>query len=296
MLCAMLAIISSASFLSVGAQAATTASKKEVIAKKEAYAPAQKQVMEYDVYAGGFHVVSADLTVDAHKKSNYFLRLAAYTHGILAKLAPWHGVFETTGRYDSKKENPHPDIHLSDTTWRDEKERVEFVYNKDGSFKEHRIFNEKEKGKQPPKPELSKGTTDVLTSTLKIMASLAKDGSCDGSDKIFDGARSYNLVFKQQAQDVLKPSGYNVYAGPAVRCTVEVKPIAGKWHEKPRGWMSIQEQGRERGTMPTVWFARMAEGEPAVPVKIQVKTQYGALMMHLTSYKGAGKAIKISQQ
>lgn len=59
--------------------------------------------------------------------------------------------------------------------------------------------------------------------------------------------------------------------------------------------MSIQEQGRERSTMPTIWFAKMAEGEPAVPVKIRVKTEYGALIMHLTHYKGAGKTLDLPQ-
>lgn len=259
-------------------------------------ADAKKQDMKYDVFAGGFHVVSADLTIDVEKNTNYLLRLGAYTHGILAKLAPWNGIFETKGQYNAKKENPHPDIHSSNTTFRDEKEVIEFLYNKNGTFKEYRVFNEKEKGAQPPKPELSDNTTDVLTSTLKVMTKISQKEKCEGSDKIFDGSRSYNLVFKQQSEEILKPSDLNVYAGPAVKCTVEVKPIAGKWHEKPRGWMSIQEQGRERGTMPTIWFAQMSPNAPAIPVKIQVKTEYGALMMHLTSYKAGAKAIKLSEK
>jgi hypothetical protein len=256
---------------------------------------AKNQEMKYDVFAGGFHVVSADLTVDLAKKNSYLLRLGAYTHGMLAKLAPWKGVFETKGWYDVKKSTGQPQIHTSNTTWRDEKEVVEFIYNKDGSFKEHRIFNEKENGKQEPKPELSKDTTDVLTSTLAVMNKVAQGGKCEGTDKIFDGSRSYDLIFKHQKEETLKASALNVYSGPATECTIEVKPIAGKWHEKPRGWMSIQEQGRERGTMPTIWFAKMAEGEPAVPVKIRVKTEYGALIMHLTHYKGAGKTLDLPQ-
>lgn len=251
----------------------------------------ENQYMEYDVYAGGFHVVSADLKVDLAKKTNYHLRLGAYTHGVLAKLAPWNGVFETTGWYDPKSDSAQPEKHSSNTKWRNETEIVEFLYNKNGTFREHRIFNEEKKGAQPPQPELSTETTDVLSATLAVMNNIAKGGSCDGTDKIFDGSRSYNLVFREQAKDVLKPSDLNVYAGPAVKCTVEVKPLKGRWHEKPRGWMSIQEQGREKGTMPTIWFAQMAPGEPAVPVKIQVKTDYGALMMHLTRYKGAGKSL-----
>lgn len=253
----------------------------------------KNQQMKYDVYAGGFHVVSADLTVDLAKKDSYLLKLGAYTHGMLAKLAPWSGVFETKGWYDSKKSFPRPQIHSSNTKWRDETEIVEFVYNKDGSFKEHRIFNEKEKGKQDPKPELSDNTTDVLSATLQVMNKIAAGGQCEGSDKIFDGSRSYDLVYRHQKQETLKGNALNVYSGPATECTIEVKPIAGKWHEKPRGWMSIQEQGRERGTMPTIWFAQMAAGEPAVPVKIRVKTEYGALIMHLTHYKGAGKTLDL---
>lgn len=255
-----------------------------------------RQVMNYDVYAGGFHVVSADLTVDLTKKNAYGLRLGAYTHGLLGKLAPWKGVFETNGNYKTKIETAKPFMHSSNTMWRDEKEIVEFVYNKDGSFKEHRIFNDKEKGKQPPLPDLSSESTDVLSSTFLVMDKISKDGKCEGKDKIFDGARSYHLVFNQVGEEILKASKMNVYEGPAIKCTVEVRPIAGKWHEKPRGWMSIQEQGRERGTMPTVWMAKMKDGQPAVPVKILVKTQYGALFMHLTNYQAGDKKLVLANK
>lgn len=270
-------------------------------AEAHAAAPAVKvkatdQSMDYDVYAGGFHVVSAGLDVHLAKQNKYLLRLAANTHGMLGKLAPWKGVFQTDGWYDAKKSFPQPQIHFSDTTFRDENELTQFFYNKDGSFKEYRIKNEEEDGPKPPEAGLADDSTDVLSSTLKVMNALAAGGKCEGGDKIFDGARSYNLVFHEQKKVQLEATKYNVYAGPATECTVEVKPIAGKWHAKPRGWMSIQEQGRERGTMPTVWFAQMADGEPAVPIKIRVKTEYGTLFMHLTGYSGAGKTLKLVQQ
>lgn len=49
--------------------------------------------------------------------------------------------------------------------------------------------------------------------------------------------------------------------------------------------MSIQEQSRENGSLPTVWMAKMTEDAPAVPVKIRVKTDYGTLFMHLVRYE-----------
>lgn len=254
------------------------------------------QKMSYDVYAGGFHVVSAALDVDLSKKTNYWLSLGAKTHGMLGKLAPWKGVFSTKGWYDVKNALPQPELHQSDTTWRDEQEITQFFYNKNGSFKEYRIKNEDENGPKPPEPGLADESTDVLSSTLKVMNKVAEGGKCEGTDKIFDGSRSYNLVFHEKQRVELKANEYNVYAGPATECSVEVKPLKGKWHSKPRGWMSIQEQGRERGTMPTIWLAQMAPGEPAVPVKIRVKTEYGTLFMHLTGYKGAGKSLKLLPQ
>ena len=251
--------------------------------------------MRYDVYAGGFQVVSADLTIDLSKKTTYMLRLGANTHGLLGKLAPWKGVFETQGWYDAKKNIGNPRIHYSDTTFRDENELTQFFYNRNGTFKEYRLFNEDKKGAQPPKPELSDNTTDVLTSTLAVMNNVAQTGKCEGESRIFDGSRSYNLIFRHLQDIVLKGGDYNVYDGPAVECTVEVAPIAGRWHEKPRGWMSIQEQGREKGTMPTVWFARLGEGQTFVPVKIRVKTDSGTLFMHMTQYDGPGKSLKLKR-
>src|SRR5690606_16221834 len=159
-----------------------------------------------------------------------------------------------------------------------------------------RVTNEKEKGPQPREAELTQGTTDVLSATLKVMNNIAQGGECKGSDEIFDGKRRYEIIYGNSKEVVLDKTDYNVYSGPAKECTVEVETIAGKWHEQPRGWMSIQEQRRERGKMPTIWFAQMAEGEPAVPVKIRVKTDYGTLFMHLTGYNGAGTALKLAQQ
>src|SRR5690606_14417519 len=86
-------------------------------------------------------------------------------------------------------------------------------------------------------------------------------------------------------------SDYNLYSGPAKRCTIEVQPAGGKWHDKPRGWFSIQEQGRNKGTMPTIWVASITPDMPAVPVKVMVKTDYGTLFLHLVGYEGGGKAM-----
>jgi Protein of unknown function (DUF3108) len=108
---------------------------------------------------------------------------------------------------------------------------------------------------------------------------------CAGKSAVFDGRRRFDLIFRHVQNVDLSKNNYNVYEGKAAECTVEVKPTGGDWHVKPRGWMSIQEQGRERGTMPTLWMAQISDKGAAVPVKIRVKTEHGTLFMHLVGYE-----------
>lgn len=255
---------------------------------------AKQQKMQYDVYAGGIHALQANLNIDLSNQDKYDLELVAKTYGLLGKLAPWEGVFATHGW--SSEAAYKPKLHTATTTWRKEAEVKKYHYNKDGSFKEFSIKDDKKDG-SPKKvdDELTQGTSDVLTATLNTMQAVSQGQECSGKTDIFDGKRRYTLVFKQQKEVTLEASRWNVYAGPAVECTVEVVPVAGKWYEKPRGWMSIQEQGRERGKIPTVWLAQISEGQPAVPVKVRVKTSYGTLFMHMTSYQNAQKKLTLKE-
>lgn len=249
--------------------------------------------MTYDVYAGGIDAVEAELDVVYESKERYHMSLAAQTRGFLRKLAPWSGIFETKGW---RKENGSdmPELHRSSAVWRDEEEVKEYSYGKDGSFKGLRVTEEGKDKSEKIDDELTKGTTDALTATLEVMKHIAAGGGCEGSSEVFDGDRRFELVFVHEAEEMLEPTKYNVYRGPAVRCTVEVKPISGKWHTKPRGWLSIQEQGRERGMLPTVWMAKIDDKGPAVPVKVRVKTDYGTLFAHLTGYKNGAREFKLA--
>lgn len=248
---------------------------------------AEKQVMNYDVYAGGFHVVLAELTVDTSKKGRYELMLESATRGFLDRIVGWKGIFATSGWRDEKTGKAMPEKHYSESWSRGDFERKTYLYGRDGQFKSYSIKDDKDDGTKPRpvEKELTHQTTDALTATLSVMQKVAAGGKCEGSEEIFDGSRRYRLMFRDQGMVDLAASRYNVYSGPAVECTAEVEQVAGKWREKPRGWMSIQEQGRAKGTMPTVWFARIKEGQPAVPVRIRVRTDYGVLFMHLTQYR-----------
>jgi len=246
-----------------------------------------RQQLVYEVYAGGIHAVQAKLDIDLSKKNKYALILDAKTRGFLGSLIPWEGTFESHG-WVLKDGQYQPQKHQSTATWRGEQDIKEYLYNKNGSFKSLRITDEHSDAElRKVEDEVTNGTVDALTATLQMLKTYNQTGQCTGESEVFDGKRRFKQIFKHENAVTLTESKYNIYGGEAAQCTVEVVPVNGEWHKKPRGWMSIQEQGREKGTMPTVWIAQIAKNGPAVPVKIRVKTAYGTLFMHLAEYKSA---------
>ena len=263
----------------------------------QAAAPA---VLTYDVYAGGIHGMNAKLSIE-EDASRYDVKLETITIGFLKKLAPWSGVFASTG-WVMPGTDRQPETHTSSATWKKEANQKDYKFAKNGEFISYKV-TEAGTDKTPEKldPELTPtGISDVLSTTLEVMARLRAGENCAQTETIFDGDRNFQMIFAQTGTEVLPKSDYNIYQGPAVVCTIEVKPGKGKWHKKPRGWLSLQEQGRKAGTMPTIWFAKLsvAEGAPYVPVKVRVKTDYGTLFMHLTSYQapdGTKQAVVIKK-
>ena len=230
------------------------------------------------------------LDIDLTKKDKYSITMGAQTRGFLGKMAPWSGIFESHGWAENASFAPQK--HQSTATWRGEEDIKEYLYNKDGTFKSLRITDEHSKAeKRDVEAEITDGTIDVLTATLRVLDAYNETGKCEGSAEVFDGKRRFKQTFQHEKTVMLTSSKYNIYDGEAAECTVEVTPISGDWGNKPRGWLSIQEQGRDRGTMPTVWIGRVSEDGPAVPIKIRVKTAYGTLFMHLAEYKSADTAL-----
>lgn len=252
--------------------------------------------MQYSVYAGGIHALDAKLDIDTTQKERFSIELFAKTYGLLGKLAPWFGTFETHGWFDKSTGRALPELHQSSTTWKKELEVKTYKYNKDGTFKEYSIKDDKNDGSpRAVDKKLTDQSTDILSAKFEEMIQVAAGHDCKGSSEIFDGKRRYKLIFNHKGVVDLKRSKYNVFEGKATQCTIKIEPKGGKWHSKPRGWFAIQEQGREAGSMPTVWFGQVDKAETAVPVKVRAKTSYGTFFLHLTGYESKGAKIALNK-
>ncbi len=247
---------------------------------------AKQTTLVYEVYAGGINALQARLNLDL-QPNTFQTSLTANTKGFLGAVAPWQGQYSTKGFL--KNGEAHPLQHVAKSTWRDEVETKTYSYNKQGQFQDLTIIEDgKDTSPKDIDMKLTTDTVDILTATLNTMMQTATTGECKGTSDIFDGKRRFGLNFTSTGTTTLKSSKYNMYDGVAAKCDVEITPKGGKWHEKPRGWLSIQEQGRQRGALPAIWLGQISPDLPAVPVKVKVNTQYGVLFMHLIDVQNHG--------
>lgn len=257
-----------------------------VLAAPAKTSAAKTAVLTYDVYAGGIHALNAQLTVQK-QASKYELSLVAGTQGFLKKLADWSGKFQSKGNIADGK--TYPLSHESASVWKGSTQSKSFKYDGKGKFLSYKMAEDGvDKTPEDVDLTLAEGSTDTMSATMRLMMAIPKDKVCSGKELIFDGDRNFRLIYKDTKVETLTKTDFNIYSGQAIVCSVEVIPEKGKWRKKPRGWLSIQEQGRKQGALPTVWFGALkGQSDLYVPVKIRIQTDYGTLFMHLTSEKSS---------
>jgi hypothetical protein len=253
--------------------------------------------LSYSVYASGLRTLSAETTINFTQEGTYKTQTYIETAGLLGSLAPWQGLLSSEGRKENLDNTVHfiPKQHFFNNIWRSTPKITTQDFDEEGQLQQVTI----KEGERPievkkPEKELTQGAVDILTATLIGMDAVQKEGNCNSQTTVFDGKRRFNLHFKPIQITTLKSSRYNSYDGKAYKCRVEVEPISGKWRDKPRGWMSIQEQSKEKGHPPTIWFGEVLHNGQSfiVPVKLMIKTNYGTLVLHLKSDVAVAKAVK----
>jgi hypothetical protein len=129
----------------------------------------------------------------------------------------------------------------------------------------------------PVTPEQKQGTLDPLSGLVYALSGVSHSEAkpCGETVRVFDGRRRYDIELNYVGQDKVKTDGG--YSGPAVKCTVVYKQIAGF---KPN-----LNKGKSIPVI-TTWFAAMesSSGGPVkkfmVPVKIMTDTPYGVALAH----------------
>jgi hypothetical protein len=227
--------------------------------------------LSYDAYIGLLYVVSAEAELRL-SGDTYDVVTRAKSEGIASLLFAWQSKARSTGsRADGRLV---PRLHEVNGKWSGEGRKVRLSYDGPGQidFKVSPPSDGTERDAVPPR--LTVGTVDPLSATLTMLLHLAGGGRCEGEFPVFDGRRRYDMVVRSGAPATLPAVHSSVFAGPAQRCDVQLRRIAGFW-KKPSRF------GR-RVTDPTLWVASPLDGVPPVPVRFTAATGFGELHIHLT--------------
>jgi len=241
-----------------------------------------KLSLKYDVYAGGFKALNASLVMDLDKRA-YDMKLKATTEGFIGSLFPWQASYDTSGHADNGK--LFPSVYTERSTWRGSEKVTEMDYGPNGKvLKSTTQDGNKTTVDRDINKGLSANTLDILTGTLVMLQSAKSTNKCEGSFPVFDGKRRFNIVLKDDGTEVLQASRYSTFSGEALRCTLEVQPVAGfQPKDQKRGWMAVQNHTEARHMLPTIWLAKLDDTDQVVPVRMEIASEYGSVVAHLTS-------------
>lgn len=267
-----------------GAQAGNVTTKNPSLqdaALRYEVAEPKKLALQYDVYAGGFHALDASMELDLDRKA-YDIGVDAKTQGFIGKLFPWQASYSTSGR--AVKGVLVPTSSTARSSWRGKEDVTEMGYDPKGRLiKTTTQAGAKTTVNRDIDKSMATDAVDILTSALLMMQHAKNTQKCEGSFPVFDGKRRFNITLKDNGTEVIKKSKYSAFAGEALRCTLKMEPVAGfRDKDMKRGWMAVQAHTEERKKDPTIWFARLEEKGPVVPVRMEIASQYGTVVAHLS--------------
>ncbi len=252
--------------------------------------------VDYDVYAGGMHLLDITQQFSLTDQS-YSSDLIAKPTGFFSKIVPWEGHYLTTGLLGANG-RLLPQRHLKSSRWGDERDETIMLFDKNGDLT-RMTDSEWVTGKTKPaaqdvtpSSDLSKGAVDLVTAVLRMLQTTQTNGvltdkSCNVHNVVFDGKRRFMMDFTDVGTSTLTASNYNGFNGKARHCVIEVKPLAG-FNGKKRGFYKIQEDSRTHGALPSLWLMpawAASEGSaagPPIPVRMLIKSEYGAILVHAT--------------
>lgn len=247
-----------------------------------AAADSQPVAAEYEVYAGGIHVLTSVLEV-ALDERRYDARLGASLVGIPGVFVEWGAEVRSGGVIEGGQLDPSR--YQLDRVRRGESQKtvLEFPGNGgiDVTFDPVRTDST---GLVPP--DMLADSLDPLSGLISVINTVTEGGGCDATVPVFDGRRRYDLVFDDLGMVSLDPSSLSGYAGPSRRCRMSLVPVAGAFRDDDDDdddgdgfWSRSPESDRRR--QMDIWLAQpIAEG-PTLPVRMVGRSSIGAVVIHL---------------
>ena len=225
--------------------------------------PAPAQQLTYAAYADGLDVMdmAASLTIAPDR---YWLKLSFHLTGLLGALVSMQSTTTVDGRFHG--DAPEPRESFSTGRFRGQ-DRVTQLDWQNGRPVVSQLVPPVEPERDPVPADEQAHTVDTLSAMASLLHQVGASGHCDGTMITFDGRRLSSLAAHTVGEEVLPKTGRSVFAGPALRCDIEGRQLAGFFHDSDTVALHRPQHG-------SAWFASLEPGAPPVPVKIMLQT-YG---------------------
>jgi hypothetical protein len=247
-----------------------------------AMARAETLELKYEIYGGGFHLLSFEVAIDETAES-YRIDSAFRTRGLLDVVVGFLLRSATAGRVDGAELLPAQ--YAANSKFRGRIRNTRIDYAPDGRVAAEISPSDKDK-RTKVEPHQMLGTVDALTATLRASRHVALIGNCTQMVPVFDGRRRYDLFFEDHGVQELKRSSYSAFSGPARACRVKQLRIAG---------FSTDPADQEKTEEAALWIAPVLAGAPPMPVRIELDTSWGYIYVHLAEVHGTAGSRRLAR-
>lgn len=128
-------------------------------------------------------------------------------------------------------------------------------------------------------PAATAGTTDQMTAFLLVERQVAMGRSCTRDIRIFDGRHIYALHFRDAGSEPLEPAHAAAFIGPIRLCRMVREVISG---------FADTDGGNDGVARAAIYYARLAGDELAIPLHVELQTEFGAVIGRLVALRVNG--------
>lgn len=227
-------------------------------------------VLDYDIYYGGVSVMKVEARLDWDEGANpgYAITLEGRTVGLFDTLKPL--AFKATAEGVSTGMSFVPSYYATSTHKRGKQKALSVHFRPNGAPVAR--FTPADDAEEPAPPELLQNAIDPGSAVLTLLNSFARSSACSGKILVYDGKRRYDVAFIDLPREMLQKTSYSIYSGEAKRCRLDMTPVFGF---KPGKRALLDES--------TVWFGKVLDNAPPLPVRIDAKIGLGPVRLHLAS-------------
>jgi len=228
--------------------------------------------IRYDVFLGGFLIatIMIDSTLNG---SDYDITSTIETHGIVGILTGFQSRAWSKG--SRTKGSFKPTFYQARNLWGGQDRSVRNDYATDGQVANQAIPTNIEDGRDKVPTERMVNTTDPLSAALGVVFGYADTGTCANETRIFDGRRLFDILLAEDNPDTIDGP---FYKGPAQRCLMRRNRVIG-FSTDP--WLPRSKSPK----VVEIWFARLSDRLPPLPVRASADTGIGIGQIHMTAFK-----------